>query len=302
MTGFFSTERAVIEGICASCVLILSMGVVSFLDLAPLTSSLKTASLMSQKFAFLSISMCIYLLSRAYFALSLASCDKVVAIVHNDEDTQSEAGANNSSSTASSRAWLWRFFCICSTSGGFIFVYCIVPGGGAIVNEAFSRLLGDLPQILGSSMQKDSIRVVTRGKRILGLCFAYFIILFLLELILRAVLLLLAAIYRKLVGAKADLDEDDKSSEVESNPDIHVLVPDPGPGPVAVESDNGSNKAGMITAEQPSSTEGEASVENDTTTVVVSHNESNEAAAAAEQSLSTEGEASVENDTTTVGR
>jgi hypothetical protein len=212
-----TTERVLVEGICLSPVVLLALALANFMELAPLTTSLKSASPKMQKLAFVGIAFSMYLAARAYFHLALLTCDTVATklnIREADSETEavegvegaeaaeeSEQTSRNSSTKSSAETWLWRFSYFLFATTGLAVVFHFVPGAASIVDESISRFLGDVPQVIISSIQKDSVRFGTRGKRILGLCFAYFAILFVLELLLRVVLFLLGALYRKLSGS-----------------------------------------------------------------------------------------------------
>ena len=202
------TERLVTEGACLTIVFILSLGTVTFLDLAPLTTSLKSASPTQQSMTFISLVMGIYAMARIYFHFALVVCDKASAkLTASSEEAMAakqevigEQHTITSTYTQPKSAWLWRSLCFLSVSVGLAFVYYCMPGGRTAIDSAVLRLVGDLPEIILKASEKDLDRMGKRGKKLLGLFVGYFFILYILEIALRGVVSVLRAVYRKLAG------------------------------------------------------------------------------------------------------
>jgi len=195
-----ATETVVVEGACLAGVISLAVGTVTFLDLAPLTVSLKSAGQMQQSMSFIGLTMCIYAAARVYFHFALAACDKVADQVGKISGEGVAGAEQKQENGAGLRAWAWRAACFFGVSAGLAAVYYLMPGGRAAVDSAVRRLMGDLPEILLKASEKDMARVQKRGEKLVGLFAGYFCVLFVAELLLTGLLQALAGVYRKVMG------------------------------------------------------------------------------------------------------
>jgi hypothetical protein len=206
------TERLITEGVCLCIVLLLAVGTVFVLDLAPLSAVMKSSSQHYQNAVFVATVLGIYAIARAYFHFAMSACDQIISklrgnISQNDDDCKELQGAEQKKGDGS---FLWRVLLFMFVVIGFATVYFI---NGKTIDSAIKRLTGDVLEILWKASEKEVERISKRGKRILGLFSGYFFILFAVELILRAICKGFVTVYRKVVGVDTPINKNIDISE-----------------------------------------------------------------------------------------
>lgn len=172
------TEHFLIEVVCLSSVLLLAGFFVSILSISPLLPAWRTYSTTVNSYIFVGIVLAAYTLFRIYFGVAftlLKYMDRTNLPILGSASSNFILGAG--------RAFITLAF-VCGIGG----LYMFFPQSKVALYKLASDTMGDLPEVLSTSMNTEYKRVYERVWKMSGLFIGWFVCLFGFEIICRIVL------------------------------------------------------------------------------------------------------------------
>ena len=174
-------ERVLIEAVCALFLLVVSGALVSVFSISPLFPSWRSQGTASSSQLFVGLVMGAYAAFRVYFGLVFYAIARVESAVP-------------SLSSSPHRLSLSRGLVALAFVAGLFLVNFLFPQCKQALYKLALDALGELPDILGATMDEEYKRVRERAYKMLGLFVGWFVFFFGFEIVVRGVLLVLQSL------------------------------------------------------------------------------------------------------------
>jgi len=184
-----TTERVLIEVVCFVGVTLLSATSVSIFSVSPLLPSWKRKDAVSNAQLLVGSVMAAYVAFRTYFGFSFA------LLAYAEKRVSWLAESPN-------RVSVGRGIITAVAVAGLAILYSVFPESKAAIYKLFADALGDLPDVLESSMKGEIKRVQERLWKMAGLFAGWFLFFLCFELVLRVFLHLVRSTITAVVGGK----------------------------------------------------------------------------------------------------
>jgi hypothetical protein len=184
-----TTERVLIEVVCFVGVTLLSAISVSIFSVSPFLPSWKRKDAVSNAQLLVGLVLAAYVAFRAYFGFSFA------LLAYAEKRVSWLAESPN-------RVSVGRGIITAVAVIGLAILYSVFPESKAAIYKLIVDALGDLPDVLESSMKGEIKRVQERLWKMAGLFAGWFLFFLCFELVLRVFLHIVRAIITAVVGGK----------------------------------------------------------------------------------------------------
>lgn len=174
------SERLIIEVVCATIIVLMSVALCLVSNFSPILASLKNASSLVQSLAFTCVPLSVYAVSRLVFTFWIAGTNSVL----DGEGLKKLPGV-----VQPWASWLRAGSAMLIMYLGVAAARLVFPGLGQVASDLYSNYLGDLPEAIWNQTKGEREKAIGRGERVLYLLVAWFAFFFIVELLLRVVLM-----------------------------------------------------------------------------------------------------------------